>query len=139
MFKEWLKGPYSEKEPPYLKIILYIFMGIVLWLIFSSGDLWSAIPRLPGSDQTDKLEAAGTLLRIVDSFLFTWGARVFAGICVLTAGWSLKEQNFGVAAICIIAAIVIGTAPIWVKNIFEMGGGSLFSGIWLMGGCNFYV
>jgi hypothetical protein len=42
----------------------------------------------------------------------------------LSAGYNLKEQRFGVAIICIIAAIVLGTAPIWVENIFSIGGGN---------------
>jgi len=79
--------------------------------------------RIPGADASDKLEAAGTLLRIVDSVLFSWGARIFAGLCVMSAGWNLKEQRFGMAVLCIVAAIVLGTAPTWVKNIFDIGGG----------------
>ncbi len=79
--------------------------------------------RIPGADASEKLEAAGTLLRIVDSVLFSWGARIFAGICVMSAGWNLKEQRFGIAVLCIVAAIVLGTAPTWVKNIFDIGGG----------------
>ena len=38
--------------------------------------------RIPGVDESDKLEAAGTLLRLVDTGLFSWGARIFAGICI---------------------------------------------------------
>ena len=82
---------------------------------------------LPGSDQFDKLTAAGDLLRIIDSALFKIGARILAGLAVLGAGWSLKEQRFGVAVIGIIAAIVIATTPMWVKNFFEIGGGSIFT------------
>lgn len=79
--------------------------------------------KIPGADSSDKLEAAGTLLRIVDSMLFSWGARIFAGLCIMSAGWNLKEQRFGIAVLCIVAAIVLGTAPTWVKNIFDIGGG----------------
>ena len=86
-----------------------------------------AAPSLPGSDESDKLQAAGTLLKLVDTALFLWGSRIFAGLAILSAGWSLKEQRFAVAAICCLAAIVIGTAPMWVQNIFEIGGGTLFS------------
>jgi hypothetical protein len=86
-----------------------------------------AVPRIPGSDESSKLEAAGTLLRLVDTAVFLWGSRIFAGLCILSAGWSLKEQRFGMAVICVLGAIVIGTAPMWVKNIFEIGGGSIFS------------
>ena len=82
--------------------------------------------RLPGTDESSKLEAAGTLLRILDTALFTWGARVFAGVCILSAGWALKEQRYPIAFLCVLASIVIGTVPLWVKNIFAIGGGSVF-------------
>ncbi len=83
---------------------------------------------LPGSDASDKLEAAGTLLRLIDTALFKWGARIFAGICVMSAAWSLKEQRFGIAIVCIVGALIFGTAPKWVKNIFAVGSGdSIFS------------
>ncbi|MBT4790552.1 MAG: hypothetical protein HON90_03195 [Halobacteriovoraceae bacterium] len=97
------------------------------WFIFISMALVSfahAGPRIPGADASDKLEAAGTVLRIIDTGLFKWGARLFAGISILSAGHNLKEQRFGVAIICIIAAIIFGTAPIWVENIFSIGGGN---------------
>ena len=83
--------------------------------------LEAALRRLAAA--LDKLEAAGTLLRIIDSVLFSWGARIFAGLCVMSAGWNLKEQRMGIAILCIVAAIVLGTAPTWVKNIFDIGGG----------------
>lgn len=75
---------------------------------------------LPGTDASDKLEAAGTLLRIIDTALFKWAARVFAGLCLLSTAWSLKEQRIGIAIICIVAAIIFGSAPTWVKNIFSI-------------------
>jgi len=103
------------------------------WTIFVLGALATALlyafpeamaqARIPGADQSDKLEAAGTLLRLVDTGLFKWGARIFAGICIFSSAWSLKEQRFGTAVICIIGAILFGTAPTWVKNIFDIGGG----------------
>lgn len=76
--------------------------------------------QLPGTDASDKLEAAGTLLRIIDTALFKWAARVFAGLCLLSTAWSLKEQRIGIAIICIVAAIIFGSAPTWVKNIFSI-------------------
>ena len=98
------------------------------WVLFLGAVIASAVahagPRIPGADAADKLEAAGTVLRIVDTALFKWGARVFAGLSILSAGYNLKEQRFGVAIICIIAAIILGTAPIWVENIFAIGGGN---------------
>jgi hypothetical protein len=97
-----------------------------LELLFSRGAF--AQVALPGSDASSQLEAAGTLLRILDTALFKWAARILAGVCILASGWALKEQRWGVSMVCIIGAIIFGTAPTWVKNIFEIGGsGSLFS------------
>ena len=97
--------------------------------VFTTCALAEKIPTLGGtSDGISKLTAAGTLLRIVDSFLFSFGARLMAGLSVLAAGWNLKEQRFAMAIICIIAAIMMGTVPMWIKNIFEMdgSGGTIF-------------
>jgi len=84
--------------------------------------------RLPGEDISAKMESAGTLLRFVDTGIFKWTARILAGLCIFGAGWSLKEMRFGPAVISMIAAILFGTAPTWVKNIFSIGGAdSVFS------------
>jgi drug/metabolite transporter (DMT)-like permease len=101
----------------------FLFLLITLLLVMFVHSQAFAGSRIPGTDASDKLEAAGTLLRILDSVLFSWGARIFAGLCVMSAGWNLKEQRFGIAVLCIVAAIVLGTAPTWVKNIFDIGGG----------------
>ncbi|MCK5074698.1 MAG: hypothetical protein KAQ98_14805 [Bacteriovoracaceae bacterium] len=119
----WQSDP--EGDGPSFWIIL--FCVLIIGLTLFATDVLAGVPRLPGSDQIDKLQAAGSLLRIIDSFLFKFGARIMAGLAVLAGGWSVKEMAFGRAVLCIIAAIVIGTAPMWVKNIFEMGGGTLFS------------
>ena len=116
---------------PYLLIIALI----IVWVCYNQA--FGNIPRLPGSNQIDQLEAAGTLLRIIDSALFSWAARIFAGLLILNAGNSLKNQAFGIAFLSIIGAIVVGTAPMWVKNIFDMGGGTLFSIIFPW--CGHYV
>lgn len=113
-----LKSPNPRKREEWFLFIL--ITSLILWLAHTQA---FAGTRIPGSDASDKLEAAGTLLRIVDSVLFSWGARIFAGLCVMSAGWNLKEQRFGIAVLCIVAAIVLGTAPTWVKNIFDIGGG----------------
>ena len=104
-----------------------------LWVIFIISLLQSAIAlaagTIPGDDDVSKLTAAGTLLHIVDSFLFKFGARILAGISILGAGWNLKEQRFAMAIVCILGAIIMGTVPMWIKNIFDMsdgGGGSIF-------------
>ena len=102
--------------PLILMAIYFIFLGEL-----------SAQVNLPGTDPSTQLDSAGSLLKLVDTALFTWGARLLAGLCILSAGWSLKEQRFGIAFLCILAAVVIGTAPMWVTNIFSIGGGGIFS------------
>ena len=109
--------PQEDPRFPYYWWLLF-FALIAMTTVSHAG------PRIPGADAADKLEAAGTVLRIIDTALFKWGARLFAGISILSAGYNLKEQRFGVAIICIIAAIILGTAPIWVENIFSIGGGN---------------
>ncbi len=113
-----VRTPSPRKREEWFLFILMV--SVFLWLFHTQA---FAGTRIPGTDASDKLEAAGTLLRIVDSVLFSWGARIFAGLCVMSAGWNLKEQRFGIAVLCIVAAIVLGTAPTWVKNIFDIGGG----------------
>lgn len=122
--------PSGPNNPFWPWIILLFFIA----MCFLSADTFAAMPRLPGTDQSDKLQAAGSLLRLIDVAVFSWGARIFAGLLVVNAGVCLKNQAFGLAIICIIGAILIGTAPIWVKNIFDMGGGTLFSAILSIGG-----
>lgn len=113
-----LKSPNPRQREEWFLFLLITML--LLW--FAHAQAFGAT-HIPGQDASDKLEAAGTLLRIVDSVLFSWGARIFAGLCVMSAGWNLKEQRFGIAVLCIVAAIVLGTAPTWVKNIFDIGGG----------------
>lgn len=111
-----------------LLLILAAAGAVALILLFGPEAYSQA--RLPGTDASDKLEAAGTLLRLIDTGLFKWGARIFAGICIMSAAWALKEQRFGIAIICIVGAIIFGTAPTWVKNIFDIGGGdSVFGAV----------
>lgn len=57
-----------------LLMFLVVLVGILL-----SDSAFAASIKLPGTDSSDKLEAAGTLLRMVDTALFKWGARIFAG------------------------------------------------------------
>lgn len=119
--KYYHPGPPSPTWP-------WVIILLLITICCLGPDAFAAsIPRLPGTDQSDKLQAAGTLLRIIDSALFSWGARIFAGLLILNAGVCLKNQAFGLAFISIIGAIMVGTAPMWVKNIFDMGGGTLFS------------
>ncbi|GHT97405.1 hypothetical protein FACS1894126_1400 [Alphaproteobacteria bacterium] len=112
--------PEPDPKPKYTWFLFLLFTMLVLFLVHAEA---RAGVRIPGTDASDKLEAAGTLLRVVDSMLFVWGARIFAGICIMSAGWHLKEQRFGPFVLCAAAAILLGTAPIWVRNIFDIGGG----------------
>lgn len=109
--------------------LLISALALVLVGIFlSMPQALAAGTHLPGDDVSDKLEAAGTLLKLIDTGIFKWGAKVFAGLLVMSGGWALKEQRFGIAAICVAGAVVIGTTPKWVKNIFDVGDNqSLFS------------
>lgn len=101
----------------------------VVGLVLMYADIALAdIGNLPGRDESAKLEAAGTLLRLIDTGLFKWGARLFAGLCIMSAAWALKEQRFGMAVICVIGAVVFGTAPTWVKNVFSISGDSSIFG-----------
>lgn len=110
----------------YIAITLLAF--VLVAIVMASPQALAAGVHLPGEDASEKLEAAGTLLKLIDTGIFKWGAKVFAGILVMSGGWALKEQRFGIAAICVAGAVVIGTTPKWVKNIFEVGDNqSLFS------------
>lgn len=102
---------------------------VVVGLMLMFADIALAdIGNLPGRDESAKLEAAGTLLRLIDTGLFKWGARLFAGLCIMSAAWALKEQRFGMAVICVIGAVIFGTAPTWVKNVFSISGESSIFG-----------
>lgn len=117
----------ANGEGPKFWIWILVTLGLIAATLWFMAPEVFAQGQLPGSDASDKLEAAGTLLRLLDTALFKWGARIFAGICIMSAAWSLKEQRFGVAIICIVGALIFGTAPTWVKNIFSIGtGDSIF-------------
>jgi hypothetical protein len=123
-------GGFSP-PPRIVRMILILILVVLAWIVISWGLALAQGTggQLPGSDASDKLEAAGTLLRLVDTALFKWGARIFSGVCIMTAAWSLKEQRFGIAVICIIGAIIFGTAPSWVRNIFAISGSDSVFGI----------
>jgi hypothetical protein len=118
--------------------LLIALLILVFWLCITVSIIYSALhsqvslastgTSLPGDDASGKLEAAGILLKTLDTGIFKWGARIFAGICIMSSAWALKEQRFGIAIICVIGAIIFGTAPKWVQNIFDVGGNQgLFS------------
>ena len=101
---------------------MILFTIILILFTFMIVEVQSQV-KIPGVDQSAKLEAAGTLLKVVDTALFVWLARIFSGLCILSSGWLIKEQKFGPAVVCIIGALIIGTSPMWVINIFNIGGG----------------
>jgi len=111
----------SPNSPKREEWFLFLLIASALLLIVHSQAYGAT--SIPGTDASGQLQAAGTLLRLVDSVLFSWGARIFAGICIISAGWNLKEQRFAMAILCVVAAVILGTAPTWVKNIFAIGGG----------------
>ena len=135
-FKKWffdlcqrlesLFDPYKDQAQSRLAILI-----IVLWLLTTLAIIYGVLhptlsyangSTLPGDDATDKLKAAGTLLQILDKGIFKWGARIFAGLCIMSSAWALKEQRFGIAVICVIGAIIFGTVTKWVANVFDIGG-----------------
>lgn len=118
----------KREEMAWLYTFTLICALIALFLFVDFAHAQSV--KLPGSDESDKLEAAGTLLRIIDTGLFNWGARIFAGVFLFYGVSALPKSQFGMAIICIIAAIVLGTLPLWIKNIFSISGtNSIFSQI----------
>ena len=124
--KSWNRGPNPNEL--FEILIVALSLGAVLIFALSSSHAFAGVTHLPGDDASEKLQAAGTLLKLIDTGLFKWGARLFSGLCIMSAAWSLKEQRFGIAIICVIGAMIFGTAPMWVKNIFDIGGGdSVFS------------
>lgn len=121
-------APKGDRKTLGIVITILIGLGLLAWVCLFGPDVF-AQTRLPGADASDKLEAAGTLLRLIDTGLFSWGSRIFAGICIMSAAWALKEQRFGIAIICVVGAVIFGTAPTWVKNIFSIGGNSSVFGL----------
>ena len=93
---------------------LFVVLGVAIFLTCNA--FAGSFGSLPGSDESSKLQAAGTLLQIADTALFKWGARIFAGLCIMSSAWALKEQRFAIAILCIIGAIIFGTAPQYGKK-----------------------
>ena len=111
-------------------LLVYFGICLLMMAIDATVAIGAGGSTLPSANnQFDKFTAAGTLMNLVDSFLFSLGARFLAGIALLGAAWNLKEQRFSMAIICIFAAIMLGTIPLWVRNIFslDIGGGSIFT------------
>jgi hypothetical protein len=119
--------PFPPGPPnPRFHLVAFICVSLILTVLFvlatTAPHALADSIHLPGDEVSDKLEAAGTLLKLIDTGIFKWAARVFAGRL------ALKEQRYGVSAICVAGAVIIGTTPKWVKNIFDVGDNqSLFS------------
>lgn len=125
--RRWLEW-FTNEDTIMLFFIAVCAIAVTLAMLVSFPALSDGGVRLPGEDVSAKMDSAGTLLRFLDTGIFKWTARILAGLSILGAGWSLKEMRFGPAVIGIIAAILFGTAPTWVRNIFSIGGAdSVFS------------
>lgn len=103
---------------------LVVLWSCCAWCLFAAHPALADAVRLPGEDVSSQMDGAGTLLRFVDTAIFSWVARLLCGLCIGGAAWGLKEARFGSAVIAIISAILFGTAPTWVKNIFSISGSS---------------
>lgn len=101
---------------------LVLFFLLLLVLMAQAHPVFAGTTTLPGDDASSQMESAGTLLKFIDTGVFKWGARLFAGLCIFGSAWNLKEGRYGSAFISVLAAVLFGTAPSWVKNIFAVGG-----------------
>ena len=117
-------GLEKNKGQPPNGIWFLIFMtGLCVLLVC---DAYGA--RIPGEDVSDKMEAAGSLLKLTDTLLFNWVTKILSGVCLLTGALALKDQRFPIFIMCVLAALLLGTISLWIKNIWSVGGGStLFS------------
>ncbi len=74
----------------YWQLFGLVLVAVVGFVLMYANIALADIGNLPGRDESAKLEAAGTLLRLIDTGLFKWGARLFAGLCIMSAAWALK-------------------------------------------------
>ena len=119
---------FIERHASLLFTLQLIALIFLLAMIMNLTPAWADTIRLPGEDISAQMEGAGTLLRFIDTAIFSWVARLLCGLCVGGAAWSLKEARFGSAVIAIVSALLFGTAPTWVRNIFSISGAnSVFS------------
>lgn len=108
---------FSKKDLALISVIIGAF-GLFL---FVGGEAMAQV-SLPGEDKSSQLTMAGTTLRLVDTVLFKWVARILAGVFVLVCGVWLKDQRYSMAAMAFIAAVLMGTSSSWIDNIFSIGG-----------------
>jgi hypothetical protein len=114
----------NKKKPP--SGIWFMCFLIAFFSLLQVCDAYGA--RIPGEDVSDKMEAAGSLLKLTDTLLFNWVTKILSGVCLLTGSLALKDQRFPIFIMCVLAALLLGTISLWVKNIWSVGGGStLFS------------
>ncbi|MGK5086530.1 hypothetical protein WDW86_03135 [Bdellovibrionota bacterium FG-2] len=122
----WFVGAvdFIYRLAPILIIIEVAIITYICVMVIDPHAAWASSVRLPGDDISAQMEGAGTLLKFVDTAIFGWVARLLCGLCVGGAAWSLKEARFGSAVVAIVSALLFGTAPTWVKNIFSISGSS---------------
>lgn len=118
--KPGLPKSVEDLRPYYGCLVLFFLLLLVL--LAQSHPVFAGTTNLPGDDASSQMESAGTLLKFIDTGVFKWGARLFAGLCIFGSAWNLKEGRYGSAFISVLAAVLFGTAPSWVKNIFAVGG-----------------
>ena len=97
-------------------------MGGIAVLLGSSA-LADTVGRLPGDDVSDKMAASGTMLKLIDTWVFIWGSKIIAGFFFLGSLWSFKEQRIGHGVICLSCAAACAFTPALVRNLFESAGG----------------
>ena len=78
----------------------------MLFIIVASS-VAHAGPQIQGADAADKSLKLRNSSAIVDTALFNRALDCFRGISILSAGYSLKEQRFGVAIIYVILLIIL--------------------------------
>ena len=100
-------GGNRDRPPSGFWFLVFIIGALCL---FQVCDAYGG--RIPGEDVSDKMEAAGSLLKLTDTLLFNWVTKLLSGICILTGALALKDQRFPIFIMCIIAALLLGTKKI---------------------------
>ena len=69
---KFLLNTADPSGPNYHYLLFLLLLFLLVMVTFAH-----AGPRIPGVDASNQLEAAGTVLRIVDTALFKWGGKAF--------------------------------------------------------------